>query len=107
VEDAEVETPVRDLQEERSRLLSFKQHPGYADLMAIAESQLEVRKQTVFLNPLKSLDETFEQEYMKGEISGIALFSQMIDRQIEALTDEIDEALKEEEDERRIASASA
>ena len=94
----EEETQVRDLQEERSRLLSFKQHPGYADLMAIAESQLEVRKQTVFLNPLKSLDETFEQEYMKGEISGIALFKEMVEVQIQSLTDEIDAALKEEED---------
>jgi hypothetical protein len=96
--DEEGQPEVRELQEELSRLNSLKAHAGYVYLMEIAQAQLETRKQAVFLTPLKKMDEVLEQEYQKGEISGIALFMQMVDVRIQQLSDEINETLKEAKD---------
>lgn len=97
-EQTEVEPALRDLQEERFRLTSLKEHAGYQYLMAIAERQRETRHQAIFLKPLKSLDETLEQEYLKGELSGITLFMRMVDIRIDDLTNDITQRLKEEEE---------
>jgi hypothetical protein len=66
--------------------------------MAVANAQVESRQQTIILNPLKSMDETLEQEYKKGEVAGIMLFKELIDIQIKALQDEIESLLAEEEE---------
>jgi hypothetical protein len=71
--------------------------PGFMTLMNIATSQVEARKQSIFLNPLKSMDEVLEQEYKKGEISGISLFKEMVNIQIKSLEDEIETLLKNQE----------
>ena len=97
LEDEPQEESLRDLQEERFRLTGLKEHPGYRYLMEIAEAQIHTRMQAVFLTPLKGLDETFSQEYYKGEISGIKLFKEIVDIRVKELTDAITEALKEQE----------
>jgi hypothetical protein len=92
VEDRQVEDgdrELRDLQEERLNWARLKDTPGYQQLMAIAAMQVEGRKQAVFLTPLKSLDGALEQEYQKGEISGIELFRQLVDIRMADLADEI------------------
>jgi hypothetical protein len=81
-------------------------HRGYADLIRIANVQLESRKQKVFLNPLKAMDEVLEQEYAKGEISGIALFTKIIDVQIAELEREINQKLEDHEHERPDTASS-
>jgi len=57
--------------------------------MEVAASQVEMRKQQVFLRPLKAMDEILEQEYQKGEISGIELFRQLVQVRMTELTEEI------------------
>ncbi len=88
---------VRDLQEELSRLTSFRNHPGYEELMKIAEDQLDARIGAVLLTPLNGLDETLKQEFEKGEISGIKLFVKMTDIQIQTLKEEIEDKLTKEQ----------
>jgi hypothetical protein len=83
------EDALRALQEERFELTTLKEQRGFNRLMLIAEQQLESRKQVVFLNPLKKMDDVLTQEYLKGEISGIALFKELTDVRIADLTDQI------------------
>lgn len=80
---------LRELQEERFNLGELLKHPGYKWLMEVAASQVEMRKQQVFLRPLKAMDEILEQEYQKGEISGIELFRQLVQVRMTELTEEI------------------
>ena len=98
VEQPRLPEEVRVLQEERSRLTNLREHSGYKYLMEIAAAQIETRRQAVFLKPLKSMDETLEQEYLKGELSGITLFSQMVDIRVDELAGEITQLLEELEE---------
>jgi len=63
--------------------------------MEIANAQMETRKQSVFLTPLKSLDETLAQEYQKGEIAGIHLFMNLAEVRINELRTTISLLTKE------------
>lgn len=92
---------VREAQEELSRLNSLLKHPGFIDLLKIAEEQVNARTQSIFLTPLKRMDEALEQEFKKGEISGIKLFSNIVQIQITNLNEEIEETLKELEENKR------
>jgi hypothetical protein len=87
------EGEVRELQEERSRLFSLREHPGYEYLMRIAEAQVTSRQASIMLTPLQSMDEVLRQEYAKGEVSGIALFSRIVDIRIRDLEEQITERL--------------
>lgn len=95
---------LRALQEERFNLTQLKEQKGFRYLMEIAQAQIDSRQQQIFLTPLKSLDETLGQEFLKGELSGITLFKRFVDIRIEALTEEITEKLEqlqENRDDRR------
>lgn len=87
--DEEREQDLRELQEERFSLTELQKTAGYSWLMGVATSQAEARKQSIFLRPLKSVDEAFEQEYQKGEIAGIELFMRLVDIRVAELTEEI------------------
>jgi hypothetical protein len=67
--------------------------------MQVAESQIEGRKQAVFLQPLRSMDEAFAQEFAKGEISGIELFRQLVGIRVGELTEEITRRTDDEDEE--------
>ena len=88
---------LRELQEELSKLKSLQEHRGYEYLMQVAESQLENRRQQILLTPLRAMDEVLMQEYSKGEVSGIELFTKLVEIRINDLTQEIQERLKEDE----------
>jgi len=98
-ETEQLDPELRELQEEMSILVSLTEHRGYRHLMQIAHEQLETRKQEVFLKPLEGLDETWKQEYMKGEIAGIALFMSMTDVRLQLVREDINTRLSEEEQE--------
>ncbi len=76
---------LRELQEELSKLIGLRSHPGYGVLIDVLNSQADTRKQGIFLTPLKSMDEVPEQEYKKGEIAGIELAAKFVDCRIEDL----------------------
>jgi len=67
--------------------------------MQIAEAQVKTRQDEIILKPLKTQDEILEQEYSKGECSGIKLFIRMLPTMIESLDEEIAERLRKEEEE--------
>lgn len=75
------------------RLTSLKSHPGFKELMQIAEVQAREREKTIILTPLKGMDDTLEQEYRKGEVAGIMLFMEMTNIRIASLQEEINTGL--------------
>lgn len=75
----------------------MQQHTGYKYLLEIAEAQLETRKQEIFLRPLTAMDQVLEQEYKKGEIGGIKLFTEIVDIRVRDLEEQIKLALNEQE----------
>jgi hypothetical protein len=93
----EEEEPLRELQEVLSDLTSLKDSRGYKRLMMVAQGQVESRTNQLILAPLAGMDAVFAQEYAKGEIAGIRLFTEIVDDQIKVLEDEIQEKLKEQE----------
>lgn len=75
---------------------------GWKKLMTIAEGQMNVRMATVLRTPLASIDSCLGQEYSKGEISGIELFSKLPEVQIEVLKQELETLNKEIENETEV-----
>jgi len=55
----------------------------------ILRNQIETRKNTIAFQPLASMEQALQQEYQKGEVSGIYLTMNMLDLTIEALDQEI------------------
>ena len=84
----ELEVHLRQLQEELSNLLSLREHPGYKDLMEVAQGQIDNRFPSV-LKPLDSLLEITKREHELGEMSGIKLFTLMTDARITSLEEDI------------------
>lgn len=93
--EEERDPELRELQEELSKLNSLVKHPGYVDLLKIADQQIDARTQAVFLNPLKAMDEVLEQEFKKGEIAGIKLFREIVGIEIGRLEEDIATKLEE------------
>ena len=60
-------------------------HPGWDRLGEILEAQAFNRTQQVIKVPLETMDGTLEQEFMKGEISGLELFRLLPSTVIEQL----------------------
>jgi hypothetical protein len=89
------EPPVRELQEELSELRRLKTFPGFAWLLKVAEDQVKSRTEVIILTPLSGVDAALEQEYKKGEISGIKLFSELVDIRIDELERDIEQRIKE------------
>jgi hypothetical protein len=67
----------RELQEQLAQLAGLTKHPAWALVMKIAEEQLTGRIDNIMLNPVATVDATLQQEYLKGEVSGIKLFCRL------------------------------
>jgi len=87
-------TDKRELQEELSQLRGLVKHPAWERLMHYAAGQLTGRIDAIILNPVDGADLTYKQEYMKGEVSGIKLFTKMP----EILIAELEDALAQLEE---------
>lgn len=96
-ENPEEARPVRELQEERSQLLSLKAHAGFKYYQEILDAQQKTRVQAIVLTPLDSLDKVPHQEYSKGEAAGILLALDIVDARLTDLNEQIDELLKPKE----------
>lgn len=90
VEQQKAEIRLRELQEELSDWKSLLEQRAVKRWLELAREQMENRKQAVFLNPLESLDNSLRQEFQKGEISGIYLFSRIPEIQVAALESDIE-----------------
>jgi len=60
-----------EMQEIRDNLKVLLASEGWKIYYAIISSQQLIRFNQVVLNPLSGMDETFAQEYAKGEINGL------------------------------------
>lgn len=95
---------VRELQEELSKLASLKEHAGYQYLMEIAEAQVKGRMDQMILTPLEGMDQVLRQEYAKGEVAGIRLFTNIVEIRLTDLQEEIEDLVPREENEDEHAS---
>lgn len=86
---------LRALQEERSNLSKLLEHPGFVEYLRILEAQIESRRNSIFLKPLKSMDEALEQEYRKGEIAALLLAKELTAIQLREVNEEIEAILTE------------
>lgn len=68
---------------------SFTEHPAWAMYTRLLEDQMNTRKGEILLKPLKSTEQVYEQEYMKGEISGLTLAQVSIFAIMEGLDQEV------------------
>lgn len=96
-EGQEQEVPLRELQEVLSDLNSLVDSRGWKRLMQIAQAQIETRRNNYEAKPLKAIDETLEQEFLKGEVTGIRTFCQLPTDEIEDLQTQIATILEETE----------
>ena len=97
MEDLPKDPALRELQEERLSLTQLLEQPGWRWLMKTADEQIHNRRQTFELTPLPNMDAIFEQEFKKGEISGIMLFQAIADHRIKELTEVISAIIQEKE----------
>lgn len=88
---------VRDMQEALAQMQGLLKLPGWKLILGLAEEQLTGRIDAVILNPVSGVDGTLNQEYLKGEISGIKLFCKMPEILIEQYRSDIT-AMKGNED---------
>jgi hypothetical protein len=75
--------------EARARLQGFREllsSKGWALLGEILQRQIALRTDTIVLTPLKTADEAFEQEFKKGEVSGMKLFATLPKTVIDEIT---------------------
>lgn len=70
---------------------------GWARLLRVAQEQVDTRTNTLILTPLESMDRMFEQEFKKGEISGIRLFLSLPESAVESLSQQVKEMQDAEE----------
>lgn len=76
--------------------------------MSILSAQADTRKSSLFLTPLKTMDEVLEQEYRKGEVAGLEFASKFVEIQIQILREQIEELTQEvEKDEQNSDEVSA
>lgn len=74
---------------ERSVLRELMESAGWRFLMEIAEAQRMVRSNKILLTACPA-DQVTVQEFEKGEVAGIMLFSTMPATAVEALSNEIE-----------------
>ena len=89
--------PLRALQEERHDFVSLQQHRGWKRLQEFVKAQREGRVNDLLLRPET---ETKEVHFVRGELAGIKLFSEIPSIEVARLTEEIDkrQKLAEEKD---------
>lgn len=89
---------LRELQEERHNLKKLQESAPFKFVMSTADSQIKTRTDNIILRPLANLDESLAQEYAKGEVAGIRLFTQMVPTMIETLDEDIAELIEKEKE---------
>lgn len=87
---------------------SFTEHPAWHMYARLLNDQMNTRKGEILLKPIKSTEQIYEQEYMKGEISGLTLAQVSIFAIIEGLEQEVkvtrEQLESEHEAEKRVSS---
>lgn len=87
----------RALSEELSRLQSLVEHAGWTRLMEIADGQCRNREAMIYA-PLENLLQLGKQEFEKGEVAGIKLFTVLPHKRIADIKQELESMPEEDED---------
>jgi hypothetical protein len=95
----ELEERLSEAASDLSVWASLCEHPGWQRLVAVAEGQVNERAKRILHSPLKNQDGIFEQEFTKGEASGIELFRRIPDVQREQAQELVQQLQKEIENE--------
>ena len=78
------------------------EHPGWKVFSDIVESQKDLRKGEILMKPLQNTEAVYAQEFMKGEIQGLALAQISIFAHMEVLAAEVQVLSKQLENEHEI-----
>lgn len=89
-----------------SELRHLLQSQGWELLSKHIQSQVDARVDNLVLNPLTGLDQTFGQEYVKGEIQALRMVAQLPKTLVEQAELFIKERDSESEDQRNTDDAS-
>lgn len=85
----DIQARISSVGSQKSVWTSLLEHPGWKLFIKTVLEQKQSRQGEVFLRPLKDMDEVPAQEFMKGEISGLALVEVLAQTQIEMLNLEL------------------
>jgi len=88
-EEEAKEESLENMRQVTSDLSSLLKSRGWAALLRYMEAQAAIREKNVIHTPCSSMEAVFEQEYEKGEISGIFNFANMPRKVIEDFSEEI------------------
>jgi len=94
----ELEGELSDAASELKVWKDLKETHGWQRMQVMVQGQINARF-TEYRKPLGSMDEVPAQEYLKGEMAGLELFSGLLDAEIERLEALIERLTKEIEDE--------
>lgn len=83
----------------RHALTNLSKSPGWDLYLKILQAQIDTRKNNIVFTPLAGLDESLQQEYQKGEVSGIYLAGNLNELILNALNAEISDKQTEEDEE--------
>lgn len=87
----------RQLSEELHKLELLVEHSGWVRLMEIADGQCKNREPAIY-KPLENLLEVGRQEFEKGEVAGIRLFTVLPHKRIADIKQELESLPEETED---------
>ena len=69
--DPDIDKRIAQSRENKDLILSLLSHPGWKFVERIAKSQIEQRRNKVFLEPLSDVNGAVAQEFLKGEANGM------------------------------------
>lgn len=75
--------------DELRNLENLLEEPGWKWLTSLIEEQATLRTASIILSPLASMDAALEQEFQKGEISGMRLVPALVAGRIASLRSDL------------------
>lgn len=91
----ELEAQIAEKAGEVASLRSYVEAPATVRIMKFLDDQMQERRLTIVGTPLKCVDDTLHQEFMKGEVSGLYLARNMAQLAFEAAQTDLDRLNKE------------
>ena len=69
--DPGIDKRIAQSRENKDLISSLLNHPGWKFVERVAKSQIEQRRNTVFLEPVSDVNGAVAQEFLKGEANGM------------------------------------
>lgn len=85
MEEVEQEPGLQALREQHRELSNLAKSEGWALYLEVLREQIETRKNDICFSEVDSVFMVLQQEYRKGEVSGIYMAQNLMDQMIEDL----------------------